>query len=236
LVAVAWLTVLAMIVAAPFVLHAFRNNAHENGRYVLLYGALTISLLLLYVAARKWLTQGRWAAAALLTAALLTVGALDTPADRLWSSLTSTPAPAAPGKGVTALTPLLYRALAWIRDRSPTDSVIAVNSQDRVTANYAAFGERRVFLGGWLYSQRTRDEGFERSAMGAKNPFAARSALNVAVFSRGDQQALRLMTTRYGVRYLLVDHVNGFPAPLRALARHGRVVYDNRDATVLRVA
>ena len=74
----------------------------------------------------------------------------------------------------------LYGAMAWIRDNTPEDAVIAVNNEEGLEFGYAAFTERRTFLGGWAYSDkaslRTSSdlEGIE------ENPFPDRLALNEA--------------------------------------------------------
>ena len=55
--------------------------------------------------------------------------------------------------------------------------------------------------------------------------FATRVALNALAFNSANRDALEEMRGRYGVRYLLVDQVNGFPVNARALRRvaQGRV-------------
>ena len=83
-----------------------------------------------------------------------------------------------PGKRLTLA---LYGALAWIRDNTPSSAVIAVNNQWTDTTNrvplayqYSGFSERRVFLEGWLYSQRYLDEVDSNSAARPFNPFPER--------------------------------------------------------------
>lgn len=229
---IGWLTMLAMILALPLIAGRPAGNAGNSGQFVLLYVALVASLALLYVATSAWSRTGRWGAVSLVCAALLLVGSLDTPAGRLWPSLISRPSTAQTGKGVT---PRLYHALAWIRDRSAPGSVIAVNSRNRSGSDYAALAERRVFVGASVYSQRARDEGFEEVQKGIKDPFADRRSLNDALFTRGDPQALASVVRRYGVRLLLIDRVNGFPVDLPLLKRDSVVMFENHDATVLKV-
>ncbi len=149
--------------------------------------------------------------------------------------------PARPEPGLDlgkTMTPGLYGALAWIRDETPVDSVVAVNNQwidanDQVPLEfiYSGFAERRVFLEGWGYSQRTRDLGFTNFASGA-NPFADRLALNRAAFA-ADPQALAMLARDYGVRYLVVDELNGTPADVGALRQVAMVAYESPEAVVL---
>ncbi len=55
------------------------------------------------------------------------------------------------------ITPGLFRTLVWIRDRTPTGAVFAVDSPGLNRYYYSAFAERRVFIEAWGYAQRSRD-------------------------------------------------------------------------------
>ena len=99
--------------------------------------------------------------------------------------------------------------------------------------NYAAFTERRIFPGGWGYSQRSKDDGYTEVSSGRLNPFANRLALNDAVFSDGSPAALETLRDEFGVRYLLVDRVNGPPSDLADSSAVGVPVFSNRDAAVI---
>lgn len=44
---------------------------------------------------------------------------------------------------------------------------------------------------------------------------------------------MRAMLRRYGVRYLVVDSLNGYPTDVRALERLGRIVYRAPEVLVL---
>lgn len=230
--ALGWLAFLAALVAVPLSVGMFSGPLHDAYTYLVLYGALGLSLVVLYMAAKRWVASTRWVAASLLCAAVLLVGALDTPIDNLVSALTNPPAAPSAGRRMTRR---LYGALTWIRDRTTPDSVIAVNSSDQFEFDYAAFSERRVFLGGWAYSQRSRDQGYAQVANGLTNPFADRLKLGEEVFMRGDRAALRRVVTRYGVRYLLVDEINGYRADLTALKRVAVLVYRTPDVAILKV-
>ena len=136
------------------------------------YGGLLLVLALLYLAARRWIGPTRWAAAALVSAALLAVGALATPIDNLKPAITD-PALAAENLGKNDDPRPLRRAWHGSAMRRRPSAVIAVNNQWIDPANlvplefiYSAFSERRVFLEGWGYSQRSRDLGLRRSIAG----------------------------------------------------------------------
>jgi hypothetical protein len=228
-IALSSLVVIAALMGAPSWLHLFAGPHSDPHRYLFWYGGLLVFLLLLYAVARKWLGPTRWPAAALVCGAVLTVGALDTPLDSLVPTLAN-PGLAAHNFG-KPLTPELYRALTWIRDETPTDSVIAVNNQWIDPANkasfefdYSAFSERRVFLEGWGYSQRVVELGYAKVAQGI-DPFVGRLRLNEAAFIRGSRGALRTMAQRYGVRYLVVDELNGYRSDVQMLGRVAREVY-----------
>jgi hypothetical protein len=223
-----FLLLLAGLMAAPLELDLFSGSNSEAHNYLFWYGGLLLALTLLYMGARWVIGPTRWPAAALLCAAVVAVGALATPIGSLWGSVTD-PDRELPGKQVT---PQLYAALRWIGHKTPSDSVLAVNNHwiddQRAAAlafDYSAFAERRVFLEGWAYSQRSFAEGYAKVGAGLINPFADRLKLNEAAFERGDPRALRTLEKRFGVRYLVVDQVNGYAADLSALTRAGRTVY-----------
>jgi hypothetical protein len=168
---------------------------------------------------------------------LLVVGLLDLPVDfvpafRAWRS-------GHPPYSVLNdnLTEGLWQGLVWLREHSPTDAVIAVNNASITETGdwryfyYSAFAERRVFLEGWMYSDRTHEVGYAQAALGQVHPFPERLALTHRLFQAADPEALEIMTTRYGVRYVLVDKVHGGGAP--GLASLGRVVFSNADVDIL---
>ena len=141
---------------------------------------------------------------------------------------------------VRALTPDLLAALTWLKAHSSIDDVIAVSNhwldaaaQDGRYYYYSAFSERQVFIEGYDPSRYEITTAIQTLA-GAD--FAARQALNDEVFGSADPDALRVMTTQYSVRFLLVDSTDGDgdddnPAVLRL----GTVVFENSAATILAV-
>ena len=165
---------------------------------------------------------------ALLCGALLAVGALDTPVSNLRPALKYTDE----RTGGRRVTPELYSALTWVRDHTSGDAVLAANNATPTEFNYSAFAERRLFLGGWGFSQRTREAGYESPGEEMVNPFAERLALNTAALTRADAAGLEALR-RGGVSYLVIDHVNGYAVDLAALQRHARVVYQRPGVTIL---
>jgi hypothetical protein len=232
LLGVACALIIAGLMLAPKHLHLFSGPHRDANTYLFWYGGLALVLALLYAAARRWIGPSPWAAAALVCGAVVAVGALDTPIGKLAPALTNLPPTPESGHRIT---PELYEALTWIRDQTPAESVIAVNNQSNGVGpfefDYSAFAERRVFLEGWGYSAPFRGMGY--SQLGAIGPFEARLQLNQAAFTRGDGQALQTMFGRYGVRYLVLDQVNGSPADMQALSRAGRVVYAAPGVSVI---
>lgn len=229
-----WLASVAILILAPEALDLFPGFEAEGERYVFLFAGLLTSLLLLYLVARAWIGPSRWPAAALVSLALILVGALDTPLQRIRPALTSTTAE----EGVT-MTPELHNALVWIRENSSEDAVLAVNNQ--VTAggpyefSYGAFSERSVFLGGWGYSGSFA----ERTPLDptpGPGPFRNRLALNEAAFRSADPEALARLRRDFGVRYLLVDELRGSPADLAALDRAAVRVYRGPGVSVFELS
>jgi len=131
----------------------------------------------------------------------------------------------------------LYEALAWIRDNTPRNAVIAVNSYyvddtrlDPRYFNYSAFAERRVFLEGWGYTVAAYRDGYADVITGKAFPYADRLELCSRVFNQGEASAIKKMARDYGVTHLLVDRIHGQATPmLDAIATR---VHDDPDATV----
>jgi hypothetical protein len=222
-----------LLLAAVFIVPV-HLDVTRGTRYLLWYGGLVGALTLLYAMARAWLRPNRWVAPLLVAGALVAVGALDKPVDTLKPALVNPPEEATSGR---RLTPALHRALVWIREATPTDAVLAVNSHYTEIGPFeyvhGGFAERRAFLEGWGYSTRARDTDYEQVVSGELMPFAYRLSLNDAAFEKASLPALRVMSRRYGVRYLVVDEVNGYDADARGLARVARVVHRGPGITVL---
>jgi hypothetical protein len=178
----------------------------------------------------------------LLVIGFATVGALDLPLDQ---------GPDAVNRiqndqpffnaGETGLNNGLYDGLAWIRDHTSADAVLAVNNYEErnggfvlpVYVYYSAFAERRVFLEGWLFSAASWNIVGQDALTSRKVPFPERLRLNRAVFERADAQALRVLVRNYGVRYLVDDRLQGKASP--ALGRLGRMAYMNPSVIVYAV-
>jgi hypothetical protein len=127
------------------------------------------------------------------------------------------------------LTAELREGLRWVRDNTPTDSVVAVNNHysDLVLGDpryfyYSALAERRVFLEGWGYTNEAHRIGREDVTYRRLLPFPNRLALNdVAVL--GNRRALGHLANDHGVKYVLIDKVHG-PAPRK---RPGQRIFSN---------
>lgn len=232
LVALAILLLLAVVVL-PRV--ALPNEALSDLRLrsVCWYGGLLVALGSVYAAARRLVPRSGWLAGVLVAGMLLAVGAFDAPIDTVEPGLAD-PSPAAPTVG-PRMTQELYGALAWIRDETPTASVLAVNSQSNGFGPfqfiYAAFAERPVYLEGYGYSIRSREAGYDDVIAGRINPFAGRLRVNDDAFMRASLPALRALE-RAGVGYLITDSVNGYPVDESGLDAVSRVVYWRPGVTI----
>lgn len=135
----------------------------------------------------------------------------------------------------------LYRGLRWIRADSSTADVLAVNNHYEATGPlryptyyyYSAFAERRVFLEAWQFAARAPELGGVAVFGGRRTSFSQRLRLNDAVFRSGDRRALDVLVHRYGVRYLLVDRLNGTATP--RVRRLGHLVFSNPAVSIYRV-
>ncbi len=188
-------------------------------------GLALLSLLLL--------KGSRRAIAVVLVGAVVMVGLIDTPTTSLKPALSQKTDPVG-----YRMTDDLYGALEWLKDETDVDSVFIVNNQQAINAggfatayDYPAFSERRSFLAGWGYANRTRDAGYGRVLAGF-NPFADRQRLNDEAFN-GDRTAIDTLKQDYGVRYALFDSVNGRTGSLDAIKPFGRVVYATPDAAIV---
>ncbi len=223
-----------LLMAIPVSLDPFEGARDDALSYMFRYVMLAVAVVMLYLAGRRWLTPTRWSAAFLCSLAVVAVGALATPFDNLRPAIADLNGDS--GSLGKQMSPELFRGLTWVRENTPTDAVVAVNNQWTDEANavplqfiYSAFTERRVFLEGWGYSQRTRALGLDT----VENPFAERLELNLSAFATADRPALEALATTYGVRYLVVDTANGTPADLEGLNRFGRTVYADPGVVVI---
>ena len=92
-----------------------------------------------------------------------------------------------------------------------------------------------MFLEGWGYSQRAREEGFANVVSG-ENPFSGRLAVNESAFADADPEALSVLAGEFGVDYLVVDRFNGIESDLSGLKSEGEVVFNDSAVVVLRIS
>ncbi len=133
------------------------------------------------------------------------------------------------------LVPGMVSALNWLRNHTPINTVIAVNnhwtSPSRFSAKYyyySAFSDRQFFIE--QYNPYPIPAG---TGTPAGRDFVYRQSLNDAVFNHEDAGALKVITQRYDVRYLLIDRRLGPYDP--SVITLGRVVFSNQDATIVAV-
>ena len=225
----------AAVLLAALVIAPLHLGLGPGDRYLLWYLGLAALVTLVWLGGRAFLRSPGWAAVA-AGAVILAAGLLDRPVETVEPALFDPPGADESGR---RLTPELHGALTWVRDNTATDAVLAVNSSNTELGPYefthSAFAERRVFLGGWGYSVGARDSHIREATGTDRITFPGRLALNRAAFSSGSKRAIRALATRYGVRYLVIDEVNGFAADLPRLRSQARVVYRAPGVTVLAV-
>jgi hypothetical protein len=207
--------------------------------YALMYGALAVAVALataLVSRAAGGLT--RRPMAGLAVGLLVLATALDAPID--WLRAPAARAvqgdslyTAAKTERVHGLDPELFEGLRWIRAHTDEDAVLAVNNHwadtagtHSVFAYYSAFAERRVYLESWLYARESLELGYGR-VKGGTVPFPDRLALNDGAFRRAD---LLPRLREEGVTHLVVDRLNGPPAP--AAGALGEPAYSNGSIAV----
>jgi hypothetical protein len=232
-----WLVVLAAAGIAPAVVFDMGTGEY----YFLWFAYVVLSALTGAVVATMWTRRntGWGLVAASLAVVLGIIGACDMPidyADRIRRYTAGAPAYATTNQNLTRS---LWSGLVWAREHLPEDAVLAVNNQTLSASGdwryfyYSAFAERRTFLGGWMYSDRTHTVGYNDAALGKVQPFPERLALNTAAFSSGSASAIEALRVR-GVTHLLVDKVHGHP--VEALDTAATRVFSNSDVDIYAVS
>ena len=228
----AWVLALLALMFTPRLFDLFSGPDAEAHTYIFWFAGLLFSLGVLYLVARRWAGPARWAAAALVCAAVVLVGTLDTPLQKLRPAIVSSDTSVG-----RVMSPQMFGALVWLRDATQDDAVIAVNNQVNELGpyefTYGAFSERRIFLGGWGYSNREslRTTSDPDLSVAASNPYPERLALNQAAFEQPSAEVFAALQA-YRVRYLLVDEVDGPPADLTALSELADLVYEDSGVKV----
>jgi len=228
----------------------FGEERYAGNSIGLIY-ATFFSILLLAAWLVVWLRRRRAAAApatgiavaVLVGAALLGVAALDETVDRVVPpaliSSAGTPnyrVPDPPNERGLSLE--LGQAPRWLRDNSDPDDVIAVDNQITTTsltdtsdganrfAYYAAYAERRTYLGGFGYSSQavaTSDNVYQ---------FPERREVNETIFDPEDCEELRSAVEEGGVSFAFHDGFNQ-DEPDR-LGLFLNPVFENGSATIYR--
>ncbi len=128
----------------------------------------------------------------------------------------------------------LLSALAWVRNHTSPDAVLAVNNYWLNYAGvrqpyflfYSALAERQVYLEGW-------NETMEVLGGQITATLERRRQLNDAVFQRADPRALAEMVRSAHVSYLLVDRINGHAST--AIGRIATLVHSSPGVEVYAV-
>jgi hypothetical protein len=141
------------------------------------------------------------------------------------------------------LTPELYDGYVWVRDNTPTSSVLATNNrwQDgpRIDPRYfyaSAFAERRVVLEGEYGSPLAKffAPGSVIDEAPASGAHPDRTSTLSAIF-RGDPKAVQTAKERWGVTHIVLDQVHGAGTKPERVRRLGRVVFANVALLVIDV-
>ena len=235
---------LVILAAAMLIPEHFQNSADPSSvarTYIFSFSVLVGGLIAVALVASHAIRQARWAVVCVSAVAVIGAGLLDTPVESVEPGLH----PSGPPEAGRRITPELFSAMTWIRDNTPADSVIAVKEQIwSIEFDYAVFSERRTFLGGWGSSLPSRESGYadveKGLALGVAGSagselVAQRVKLNTQMFTAGNPSAVSKLEKKYGVRYLLVDQVNGFPVNSRKVARVAKLVYSAPGVEVLKL-
>jgi hypothetical protein len=233
----AWIALLLAIAYAGWELTL---NGHPATAYALVYGALGLGLLAVFVWAWRADAAGRRGAAAAVAVAVLLAAGLD-------PLLDSAPTAARelvegdplydPGRDGAGFTRQQLDAARWIKDETDTDAVLSISNQRSpqgrrlapLRAEFPAFSERRTFYEGWVYSRDGLS--FRDVAAGTVEPDPDRRRLEARVFNHGDGTALAELERDYGVTHLVIDRRDG-PVPASVYSM-GTLIYSNGAVDVI---
>ncbi len=230
-----WLLLLILIQRLPAGIDLFSGPDAGSQTYLFLYVGLLVLLVLFSVVISRIATPAGWSVPAFLACALAVVGLLGTLTSYVEPALDKSSTPEGAATSPTSLTPARYGALAWIRENTDQDAVIAINDEDPYNFNWATFAERRAFIQGWAYTREALDEGYEDlAAGGANNLFLDRRLLNAAAFA-ADPASLATLSDDFGVEYLIVDTTGSLSADGEALRPFTEIVYEGDGIAVLRL-
>lgn len=169
--------------------------------------------------------------AALVLTTIICAAALDRPIDALAQKGAKEPSREKPG-----LTPALAEGYGWLRGVSDPSAAVAsaprvrVAQQDAYHFYVAALAERRTLRDGWAYTRRAFD--LSGSTDKPVDPYPYRRRLSDRTFS-GDAAAMREMSARYGVRYLVIEKDYASRAAHAPAGAHR--VYSNAEIEIYRV-
>jgi hypothetical protein len=231
-------------VAAALLIAAAADRLWERGNYLrsdlVAYVPAALAVAALTVAALRAGPRWRGLLAAFAVLAVLLTASLDAPLDVFPNPVKDL----VDGKHLyptspAGLRPDEVRAMDWIRDHLPDDAVLSV-SNDRTPrtvrlgpsdGDYPSFTEHRTFREQWAFTAKGNEVGQRDTAALRVDPFPKRTALERALFERGDARAARIMARRYGVDYVVVSKKDGAVNP--RVYRLGRLVYSNRAVDVI---
>ena len=236
-----WIVALATLVIATSPARHPSQTAVTRYTLLLAGGIVFVALWLLVARLRKRATSG---VLGLGLIPILAASALASPIELApTAGLIVGAIPVAHAEGgpsVRGLTPDLLAALHWLQTHSSVDAVIAVSNHWLDAADtdgryyyYSAFSDRQVFIEGYDASRYEISTEIDTPA-GAD--FVTRQLLNNAVFRYADASALRTMTRRYAVRFLLIDSRDrDVDDDNPAVLRLGTVVFSNQADTIVAV-
>lgn len=195
------------------------SHFHATNAKTFAIVTLALVLLIAFLVAVAW-REGRsggraWAGpVAVVAVTLVVAGMFDAPGDVVEAAdsglrgdrLYQVPDPPA----LREINSEVLAAMAWLRGASDVDDVLIVNNQRRTTGtggpdaryfDYAAFAERRTFLGGWYYSPLglATDSG----------PLRERIRINRAVLRARSCEDLNSALAEASAQFVLYDHING---------------------------
>jgi hypothetical protein len=175
----------------------------------------------------------RGAGAVVALAAVLGAGAANLPLE-VRPIIDGLAADRLPATAPTGVSPSMVAAARWVRDHAGPDDIVATNAHclnqapdglrgrpcDARAFWVSGFGERRVLVEGWGYSNRIVGTTPPAGLGYAEQPFwdPELLAANDTAFTDPTPRRLAALRHRYGVRWLVADRRVGVSPELAALA------------------
>lgn len=235
IITLACASTLVLTQVQPIALKAFRFPlvASKAAPYLIL--GVAVAALAVYGSWRRSFSTGALYFATLILLFSSALNTLFTAGTAIGNRSAALGSPGFTADGMRLVTPPLADGLNWLRDNTPSDTLVAVNNHFRDAAHtdsrmfiYSAFSERRFFLETWALTEESLRMQFQ-TGLDSPNPYPALLTLNDSAFASPEDQSLQILRRKYHVRYLFIDKLGTHVSP--SVYRHAR--FSNSEVAIV---